>query len=115
MKNFFIVILTILITLSSSICVEAEDSYKLGDVNQDGQISIIDAVRMQCYILGNHNGDDDFIGVADVDGDKKVNIIDVVYVLRHIINITDHFPADNSTPTNPNIAEDGYYDKIVRP
>ncbi len=115
MKKFLIVILTILITLSSSICVIAEDSYKLGDVNQDGRVSVIDAVHIQCYILENYDVDDSFTGSADVDGDKKVSIIDVIYVLRHIINITDRFPAEDSTPTNPVIAEDGYYNKIVRP
>lgn len=115
MKKFLIVILTILITLSSSICVIAEVSYKLGDVNQDGQVSVIDAVLIQCYILENYDIDDSFTVTVDVDGDKNVNIIDVVYVLRYIINIIDHFPAEDLTPTNPIIAEDGYYNKIVRP
>ncbi len=115
MKKILIVVLTFLITLSSSICVTAEESYKLGDVNQDGRVSVIDAIRIQYYILGDYDGDENFIKLADVDGDKRVSVIDVIYILRHIIKITDRFPADDLTPTNPIIAEDGYYDKIVRP
>lgn len=115
MKKLLTVILSVMISLSSSICVMAEGSYKLGDVNQDGQVSVIDAVLIQCYILENYDIDDSFTIIADVDGDKNVNIIDVVYVLRYIINIIDHFPAEDLTPTNPIIAEDGYYNKIVRP
>lgn len=115
MKKILLVILTALITLNSTVCVTAKEAYKLGDVNHDNRISVIDAVCIQRYIVGDYEDNGDLVKLADVDGDKKVNVVDVTYILRYIINIIDHFPAESLTPTIPDIAEDGYYNKIVKP
>lgn len=115
MKKFLLVFLAILITLSSSICATAAETYKLGDVNRDGSVSIADAILIQSYIVRSDAEDKNLVSVADVNGDKKVSVIDSIYIMRYLVNLIDSFPAENITPTKPAVDQDGYYNQIVKP
>lgn len=56
-----------------------------GDVNADGDISIIDVVSVINYILGNENTN--FVKVAaDMNGNGDVTIADVVSIINYILN-----------------------------
>lgn len=56
-----------------------------GDVNNDGKVTITDAVAIMNYVFGNPSIDFN-LDVADVNGDSKVTITDAVAVLDIILN-----------------------------
>lgn len=69
------------------------DDYKetkpqLGDVNQDGKITVADAIEIQRHIAGLIQLDEDLITVADVDKSGIITVADAIMVQRHIANIT---------------------------
>ena len=115
MKKFLLVFLAILITLSSSVCATAVETNKLGDVNRDGSVNLVDVIRIQNYVVGSYTGDKDFVSRADVNGDKKISVVDSIHIMRYIVKLIDRFPVENVTPTTPAVDQDGYYNQIVKP
>lgn len=54
----------------------------LGDVNNDGNVSIVDAILIQRYLLGISTLEPMSLKAADMDGDNKVGIIDAVLIQK---------------------------------
>ena len=65
------------------ISVQFVEGKKLGDVNQDGSINLLDAT----YVLQAYNGvrklTETQEKLADVNGDKKVNLVDVLKIMKY--------------------------------
>ena len=61
-----------------------EMSSEMGDANDDGKISIADAVIMTDYIL-NRNPENFNATAADMNGDSQVTMTDVIQVLDKIL------------------------------
>lgn len=58
----------------------------LGDINNDGVISIADAVTLQNYLLGKETFTDQSMFVrADLDGDGRVDVFDMVLMRQKLI------------------------------
>jgi hypothetical protein len=58
-----------------------------GDVNNDGDINVMDVVQTVAYIMG--NGTADFIfGAADMDNDGSINVVDLVRIVSMIMSST---------------------------
>ncbi len=115
MKKVLLIFISALIILSSSVYATAKSSYKLGDVNQDGNINIMDATQIQSYLVELYEGNDEFIKLADVDGDKKVSVIDATYIQLYLSEIIETFPGEEVEPSIKTTDSDGYYDQIVKP
>lgn len=69
----------------------------LGDVNSDGNINIVDALRVAQYYVGS-NPQPFNPGVADVDGNSSINIVDALLIAQYYVGIITSFPAQNQTP-----------------
>lgn len=61
-----------------------DGKYIAGDVNHDGQMTIVDVSLIVNFVLGN-NPTDFFKESADVNKDGTINIIDVVYLINYYI------------------------------
>lgn len=61
-----------------------------GDVNDDGEVDILDVITMNKYLLG--------VGSlaapqnADADGNKKLDATDSLNILKYVVKLTDHLP-----------------------
>jgi hypothetical protein len=63
-----------------------------GDVNNDGDINVMDVVQTVAYIMG--NGTADFIfGAADMDNDGSINVVDLVRIVSMIMTSPTSAPA----------------------
>jgi hypothetical protein len=76
--------LTITITTTKS----ETASYILGDVDNDGEVSIIDATYIQRELVGIPVPSDFNEAAADVDGDEEVSILDATYIKRYLAGIS---------------------------
>lgn len=56
-----------------------------GDTNGDGEITILDLLRVQKHILESSKLDKEYLLAADVNGDSKVTILDLLKVQKHIL------------------------------
>ena len=61
------------------------EAFLLGDLNADGEIDILDVVRLVSLIL-NDDGTDYELIVSDLNEDGDVNIMDVVLLVQIILN-----------------------------
>lgn len=57
----------------------------LGDVNKDGKISVVDATKIQKYLIGDVYLVPSLVGVCDVNGDGTININDATYIQKMIV------------------------------
>lgn len=70
---------------------DATKDYMLGDVNNDGKISVTDATLCQSYLVGNVKLSDIQIAAADTDGDGKVSVSDVTLIRKYCADIITSF------------------------
>ena len=56
-----------------------------GDVNDDGQLNVLDVVQIVNYVLGNLEFSDSQISSADVNDDGVVNVLDIVTLVNMIL------------------------------
>jgi hypothetical protein len=56
-----------------------------GDVNDDGQLNVLDIVQIVNYVLGNLEFNDSQILSADVNDDGLVNVLDIVTLVNMIL------------------------------
>ena len=68
----------------------------LGDANNDGKVSLVDAVLVLDYCIHAIVADRINVAVADVSGDGKVSLADAVMILDYSIKAIDRFPAEIS-------------------
>lgn len=57
----------------------------IGDVNNDGKMSLSDVVHLQRHLIGITTLDDTQLIMADMNGDNIVNLADVVYLQRKLL------------------------------
>lgn len=101
MKKIISVILSLVLALSAlsalSLCSFAANGVevvtRVGDVNADKKISIIDARWILMYIAGTKNFGSTQQKVADANQDGKISIADARRVLQHIAG-TKELPTD---------------------
>lgn len=115
MKKVLLVLLVIIILMTSTFCVVAKETVILGDVNNDGNVSIMDATQIQFYLADLLGVDELDVSLADVDGNGTVAIMDATTIQLYLVQIIDKLPGENVSPTPPSIDSDGYYDQIVKP
>lgn len=115
MKKLLLVLLVAIIITATTFCVAAKETDILGDVNNDGVVSIIDATQIQGYLADLVDTDDIDVLLADVDGDDDITILDATAIQLYLAQIIDKFPGENVSPTPPSVDSDGFYDQIVKP
>ncbi|MBQ7133791.1 MAG: dockerin type I repeat-containing protein [Ruminococcus sp.] len=115
MKKVLLILLVAIMIMVSTFCVAAKETDILGDVNNDGVVSIIDATQIQGYLADLVDTDDIDVLLADVDGDDDITILDATAIQLYLAQIIDKFPGENVSPTPPSVDSDGYYDQIVKP
>jgi hypothetical protein len=64
----------------------APDSSLAGDVNDDGEINVLDIVQLVSFILGSSNPSDTQINSGDLNADGVLNVLDVVALVYIILN-----------------------------
>lgn len=64
--------------------VSAADA-QVGDINYDGQISLVDVVILQRYLLGSYQLTQKQALTADMNGDKAIDVFDLVYLKRALL------------------------------
>jgi len=69
-------------------------SILLGDVNQDGQLNVLDIVSTVAHILGTEQFNEVQLYAADMNGDGFVNVLDIVQMVNGILLL----PRTNSAP-----------------
>ena len=76
-------------------------NYKMGDVNNSGDITVADVVTTARYIL-NYNPEPFVFEAADMNGDGKITITDVVKIANLILDQDYEEPTTlRSTASNP--------------
>ena len=70
-----------LIELPVSMSVGSDDCANVGDVNNDGQVSILDIIKLINCILDEECG-----ACYDLNGDDAVNIQDIILIINIILN-----------------------------
>ena len=82
---YLIVSSNTLANISVPITVHLQNSYLLGDVNADGEIDVLDIVRLVSIIL-NSDANDYELNASDINGDGDVNVMDVVLLVQLILD-----------------------------
>lgn len=77
------------VSIFSAFAVEDETKNALvyGDVNIDGDITVIDATDIQKYIVGLEELTADSKSVADVDSDGAISVMDATSIQKYIIGL----------------------------
>lgn len=73
-----------------------------GDVNLDGQVSIIDATTVQQYLAEFLDLSDIQKKVADTDGDGTITITDATVIQQYLAEYIDHFNQPSAIKLNTN-------------
>lgn len=115
MKKVLLTFIAVVLVFSFSISAVAQQSYKLGDVNGDGILSIMDATCIQLYVAELYEKTENFSKNADVDGDSRISVFDATSIQLFLAQIIDKLPGEDIVITPPSIDSDGYYDQIVKP
>ena len=64
---------------------DATPSFKLGDVNKDGNVSIADVTTLIDYLLGGDATDID-LQAANMNGDDNISIADVTALIDYLLS-----------------------------
>jgi len=67
---------------------------KLGDINDDGKVNVLDVVLVMRHVLEIEELDQDQEKYADVNCDGKVNVQDVSLIMQYALDIIDRFPCE---------------------
>lgn len=65
--------------------------YTYGDVNEDGELDIIDVIMVNQFTLGNSTLDKYCMLWADVDKDGTVDSTDSLMILKEVVGLTENF------------------------
>lgn len=110
-QKLLIILLTALLMLSLVSPVCAAGAYSLiGDADGDGDVSVLDATRIQRTVASLDSLDPLHRYLADVDGSGEASVIDATIIQRKIAEIDDgfyrerleHWRADIATVSMPN-------------
>ena len=70
-----------------------------GDVDNDGEVNIIDATCIQRALIGLMELDDAALERAKVSGDDELTIVDATLIQRYDIMLITRFPVEDMQPT----------------
>ena len=70
---------------------DATKDYLLGDVNGDGQVTVVDATLIQKYIAGLVTLSDTQKAAADVNNDGSVSVLDATQIQKYIAGLINKF------------------------
>lgn len=116
MKKFLAVITALSILLCyTAICTSAKTAYKIGDVDTDKTVTISDATAIQLFVADLYPFSNVSKKLADVDNDNSVTVMDSTMIQMFLAKLINDFPANSEEPTQGDIAQDGYYDQILKP
>ena len=68
----------------------------LGDVNSDGEITVLDAMCVAQYIVGDIGADKMSVNAADVNGDGEITVLDAMLIAQFIVGDIDSFEQANT-------------------
>lgn len=102
LKRIFSVILiaALAVSLLCTTAVGVPVSQKRGDVDGDGEVSILDATVIQRWLVDLETLDDDAIARAKVCGGEELTILDATEIQRYVAGLIDRFPAGDILPTD---------------
>jgi hypothetical protein len=97
---FHLTLVVLLAGICGSMSIYAQN---WGDVNSDGNITIIDGLLVAQYYVDlqpqNFNP-----GVADVDGNNSINIIDALLIAQYYVGLINEFPVEGQNTPDPTSA-----------
>jgi hypothetical protein len=68
--------------------------YTVGNVNGDGEISVLDAMLVAQRIVGDITDADLNVAAADVNGDGEISVLDAMLIAQFIVGDIDEFPIE---------------------
>ncbi len=108
-KKILAVLLTVIIMLSAAIPVSAFKTDFFGDVDQNGEISSIDALIVLMHSVELKQITDIKIQrIADVNGDEKIDSSDALLILQKSVVLIDQLPMDKQASELINRILDDY-------
>lgn len=60
----------------------------LGDTNNDGKVSVMDATEIQKYLVGLAQLNDIQISMSDVNGDGRVSVLDATEIQKYLVGLS---------------------------
>ena len=72
-----------------------------GDVNLDGNVDIMDVIKLNKYLLGSDKLDDKAKANADVDLSSKLDSTDSLNILKYVVELIDSLPIGGQQPAVP--------------
>lgn len=82
---------------------------RLGDINNDGKISVEDATIVKKHCVGLLTVDDDMLDIADTNKDKKVNVADSTVIMKNVVGLSSSLaektPEKVIEPTSVTLSE----------
>ncbi len=79
---------------------ESNAAEKLGDVDGDGEIAILDATAIQRHLASLKTLSDSEIRRGKVSGEAELTILDATLIQRYLASLIDRFPAADTAPTD---------------
>lgn len=79
---FYLCLWVIIIASNNQNC---QHKQLMGDVNQDGKLSISDMAIIQSHILGNSKLTYEQMDLADVNNDTHIDVVDIIEIRRIIL------------------------------
>jgi serpin B len=92
MKKIMTTAILIFLLIIQGFSLNAQETAVAGDVNNDGDINIIDALIVAQYYVGIISTVQ-FPEAADVDGNGTIDIIDALLIARYYVGLITEFPA----------------------
>lgn len=110
MKIKSVLSVSLCMAMMMSVSVKAE-SKLLGDVDDDGEVSIADATIIQRHTVGIKTPVSVTSSVADIDGDRSVTVMDASHLQRWMVNLTVSYlisqPVAEPSPTDRYVTVEG--------
>ena len=69
--------------------------YRLGDVNDDGDVNVLDAMFVSQYVVGEIGTEKLNLEAADVNGDGEISVQDAMLIAQFIVGDIDHFEKED--------------------
>ena len=73
--------------ISSKWFSEYTPSANIGDVDGDGEVTVMDATLVQKYIASLETLTDSQFNVADVNGDGEISVLDATQIQKIVVNL----------------------------
>jgi hypothetical protein len=72
------------------------DDVMIGDVDLDGELSIIDATMIQKYLASIKSLNEKQLYAADIFGNGEIDISNVTFIQKYLAEVENAFPADDN-------------------